>query len=146
MLINQESTFGDRLSPKQKIELQHSAEKEKNRILKEFNNKISNPITISARESKVRTVTNGDNGDKQDPAEQDDRTPKILTKGMRVGRRTKADPVYKVLKVNQRDYYFKKQMNEKLCKILERYELDKPILMQDKLDIIWDKSEDPQDK
>ena len=31
-------------------------------------------------------------------------------------------------------------MNEMLLKILERYELDKPILMSDKLDIIWDKS------
>ena len=63
---------------------------------------------------------------------------------MRVRGRTKADPVYKVLKVNQRDYYFKRAMNEKLVRILERYELDKPILMQDKLDVIWDKSEQPQ--
>lgn len=31
-------------------------------------------------------------------------------------------------------------MNDLLVKILQRYELDKPILMQDKLDIIWDKS------
>ena len=31
-------------------------------------------------------------------------------------------------------------MNDLLLKILERYELDKPILMSDKLDIIWDKS------
>ena len=30
-------------------------------------------------------------------------------------------------------------MNDVLNKILERYELDKPILMRDKLDIIWDK-------
>ena len=63
---------------------------------------------------------------------------------MRVRGRTKADPVYKVLKVNQRDYHFKRAMNEKLLRILERYELDKPILMQDKLDVIWDKSEQPQ--
>jgi hypothetical protein len=32
-------------------------------------------------------------------------------------------------------------MNEILLKILERYELDKPILMADKLDCIWDKRE-----
>ena len=32
-------------------------------------------------------------------------------------------------------------MNAKVIKILERYELDKPILMQDKLDMIWDKPE-----
>jgi hypothetical protein len=31
-------------------------------------------------------------------------------------------------------------MNEKVVRILDRYELDKPILMQDKLDMIWDKS------
>ena len=30
-------------------------------------------------------------------------------------------------------------MNGLLCKILQRYELDKPILMRDKLDMIWDK-------
>ena len=28
--------------------------------------------------------------------------------------------------------------NQKLIRILERMELDKPILMHDKLDIIWD--------
>ena len=37
-------------------------------------------------------------------------------------------------------------MNEKLLRILERYELDKPILMQDKLDIIWDKPDEQDDK
>jgi hypothetical protein len=31
-------------------------------------------------------------------------------------------------------------MNETLMKILDRYELDKPILMSDKLDCIWDKA------
>ena len=37
-------------------------------------------------------------------------------------------------------FKFQKTMNDTLLKILERYELDKPILMSDKLDIIWDKS------
>ena len=36
-------------------------------------------------------------------------------------------------------------MNELLLKILERYELDKPIIMSDKLDIIWDKSKSKKD-
>ena len=31
--------------------------------------------------------------------------------------------------------------NNKLMRILERVDLDKPILMHDKLDIIWDKSD-----
>ena len=37
-------------------------------------------------------------------------------------------------------------MNELLFKILERYELDKPIMMADKLDVIWDKDEKKLDK
>lgn len=32
-------------------------------------------------------------------------------------------------------------MNKVLLKILDRHELDKPILMSDKLDIIWDKND-----
>ena len=36
-------------------------------------------------------------------------------------------------------------MNNMLLKILERYELDKPIIMADKLDIIWDKSKKKDD-
>ena len=31
-------------------------------------------------------------------------------------------------------------MNSLLLRILDRYEVDKPILMADKLDIIWDKN------
>ena len=50
------------------------------------------------------------------------------------------DPIKKVLRVNNRAYKFSCAMNEMLLKVLERYELDKPILMADKLDIIWDKS------
>ena len=37
-------------------------------------------------------------------------------------------------------------MNNKLVRILERYELDKPILMSDKLDIIWDKNSNSEEK
>ena len=145
MLVRQDSGFGDSLSPKQKINLHRSAEKEKAKILKEFSNKIRNPITVAAREGKSKTVQpETDEEDvKQDQGERATQAANILKKGMRVSRRTKADPVYKVLKANQRDYDFKKHMNEKLLRILERYELDKPILMQDKLDMIWDKPEKP---
>jgi hypothetical protein len=41
--------------------------------------------------------------------------------------------------VNKQAYNFSKAMNEKIQRILDRYELDKPIMMQDKLDMIWDK-------
>lgn len=37
-------------------------------------------------------------------------------------------------------------MNDTLLKIIERYELDKPIMMSDKLDIIWDKSQPTKDQ
>ena len=50
------------------------------------------------------------------------------------------DPIKKILTVNSRTFKNSKAMNDLLCKIIERYELDKPILMSDKLDIIWDKS------
>ena len=50
------------------------------------------------------------------------------------------DPIKKIIEVNNRSYKFQKHMNDLLVNILHRYELDKPILMQDKLDIIWDKS------
>ena len=56
------------------------------------------------------------------------------------------DPIKKILKVNDRSYNFQKAMNNKLIKILERYELDKPILMSDKLDIIWDKNSHSAEK
>ena len=53
--------------------------------------------------------------------------------------RNKKDPIWRILRVNQRNFRFKAHMNELLVRILKRYELDKPILMRDKLDIIWDK-------
>ena len=49
------------------------------------------------------------------------------------------DPIHRILKANHRCFRFQRQMNDLLIKILQRYELDKPILMRDKLDIIWDK-------
>lgn len=35
-------------------------------------------------------------------------------------------------------------MNRKLLQILQRSDLDRPILMHDKLDFIWDKDNDPK--
>jgi len=58
---------------------------------------------------------------------------------------SQVDPVKKVLSVNKRAFKFSKTMNDTLLKIIERYELDKPIMMSDKLDIIWDKSEPIQE-
>lgn len=51
------------------------------------------------------------------------------------------DPLRRIFAVNNEVYNLSKFMNAKVIKILERYELDKPILMQDKLDMIWDKPE-----
>ena len=49
------------------------------------------------------------------------------------------DPIRKIMKTNARVVKYKRIENKKLLRILERIELDKPILMKDKLDIIWDK-------
>ena len=54
-------------------------------------------------------------------------------------RRRTQDPIKKILTVNNRSYKFQGRMNDVLIKFLKRYELDKPILMRDKLDTIWDK-------
>jgi len=37
-------------------------------------------------------------------------------------------------------------MNQKLLSILTRSDFDRPILMHDKLDFIWDKDDDDMDK
>ena len=44
-----------------------------------------------------------------------------------------------VRSTNAKAVKYKRIENKKLLRILERIELDKPILMHDKLDIIWDK-------
>lgn len=49
------------------------------------------------------------------------------------------DPIRKIMQTNARVVKYKRIENKKLLRILERIELDKPILMHDKLDIIWDK-------
>eukprot|EP00354_Favella_ehrenbergii_P002807 CAMPEP_0170469046 /NCGR_PEP_ID=MMETSP0123-20130129/12001_1 /TAXON_ID=182087 /ORGANISM="Favella ehrenbergii, Strain Fehren 1" /LENGTH=129 /DNA_ID=CAMNT_0010735773 /DNA_START=953 /DNA_END=1342 /DNA_ORIENTATION=- len=51
------------------------------------------------------------------------------------------DPISNVLRTNDKAFKFHKAMNDLLLKTLERHEMDKPILMADKLDIIWDKAE-----
>ena len=51
------------------------------------------------------------------------------------------DPIKKILNVNNRSFKITNKMNEVLVRILQRYELDKPILMRDKLDMIWEKRE-----
>ena len=56
------------------------------------------------------------------------------------------DPIKKILSTNQRVVKYKNFENQKLLRILERIELDKPILMHDKLDIIWDKDEEWENK
>ena len=52
----------------------------------------------------------------------------------------RGDPIKNILSVNSKVVAGAREMNVKLCKIIERtIELDRPILMHDKLDIIWDK-------
>jgi hypothetical protein len=51
----------------------------------------------------------------------------------------KNDPLRKLLQANQNKIFLKNSANERIIRILDRVDLDKPILMHDKLDIIWDK-------
>lgn len=52
------------------------------------------------------------------------------------------DPIKKIMKASNRVQKNRLVENEKLIRILERMELDKPILMHDKLEIIWDGQSD----
>lgn len=47
------------------------------------------------------------------------------------------------MRTNNKAFKQQSDMNKTLLKILQRYELDKPILMSDKLDCIWDKKDQP---
>ena len=53
-------------------------------------------------------------------------------------------PINKLKQVNQKCFNEKRRMNNLLIKILERYELDRPIMMHDKIDVIWDKKKVPE--
>eukprot|EP00347_Sterkiella_histriomuscorum_P006247 403353499 len=55
----------------------------------------------------------------------------------KLSRRKRNDPVRKILLTNKHIQKKKKIYNEKLMRILDRVDLDRPILMHDKLDIIW---------
>ena len=55
-------------------------------------------------------------------------------------KKAKKDPIAKILSTNKRVMNFKQVQNQKLLKILERVDLDQPILMQDKLKVLWDGS------
>ena len=132
------------LTANQKLTIQYQSERQKEKVLQDLDEKLSNPLTVQVKEPAIEKSTEELPQPKQKKERQ--QVPNIVMQGkLKITRRTKSDPVYKVLKVNQKDYNFKKLMNEKLLRILERYELDKPILMQDKLDIIWDKP-DEQDE
>ena len=96
--------------------------------MQELDEKLSNPLTVQVKEPAIEKSAEELPQPKYKKERQ--QVPNIVMQGkLKVTRRTKSDPVYKVLKVNQKDYNFKKLMNEKLLRILERYELDKPILM-----------------
>jgi hypothetical protein len=61
-------------------------------------------------------------------------------KKKRLSKRLRDDPVRKIFAVNKSVQKKKYSYNERLLRILERLEYDRPILMRDKLDVIWEKA------
>ena len=102
-------------------------ERTRHQMLTELKNKLETPTVVSVSDQK----RNASNRKARGP--RGTRNRGVASKS--------TDPIGKVLKANERAYKFHKAMNDLLLKILDRYEMDKPILMQDKLDIIWDKAE-----
>ena len=70
------------------------------------------------------------------PFKEKEKTKKKLAKWKR------NDPLRKILQTNTRANRSKGRTNRTLLKILERVDLDRPILMHDKLDVIW--GQDPE--
>ena len=100
-------------------------------ILGELHEKLEKPTVVSVGATDRRT-SKGQKSEEKRPT--------------KLSKLSKADPIQKVIRVNDKVYKFNQAMNETLLKILERYDLDKPILMSDKLDIIWDKAEKTEDQ
>lgn len=63
--------------------------------------------------------------------------------GAKLNKKRRNDPVRRILATNQNISKQKAMNNVKLLKILERIELDRPILMKDKLDVIWGEEDLP---
>lgn len=97
-----------------------TSERNKHSMLKELSSKLDSPLIVDHEPISSRL----------------NQTDQPIKKR----RANSKDPLLRIFKVNNKVYKFSKQMNEKVVRILDRYELDKPILMQDKLDMIWDKS------
>lgn len=64
------------------------------------------------------------------------------TKGKKMSKTTRNDPIRKIMMTNNKINKTNVLMNKKLLQILTRSDFDRPILMHDKLDYIWDKSTD----
>ena len=51
--------------------------------------------------------------------------------------KSRMDPIKHILQTNNRAFILSDKMNKKLVQICNRCDLDRPILMRDKLDLIW---------
>ena len=54
--------------------------------------------------------------------------------------RAQLNPITEIFKVKKKLNQFKTVENENLLKVMQRFDLDKPIQMQDKLDVMWAKT------
>lgn len=57
-----------------------------------------------------------------------------------------SDPILRIKKVNQKTADLCEHMNVKLMQILDRCDIDRPILMHDKLDYVWTEKKVPFDQ
>ena len=147
------------MNEEEKLKLQYSnmfeaylhGEEAKNKILTEFSEKMKKPQIVrvsndnSNQHSRAASpakasVTNTASKSKSQQPKSSKPTPRKTHPHIK-----RDDPIKKILTVNQHTFKHSKAMNNMLLKILERYELDKPIIMADKLDIIWDKSKKKDD-
>eukprot|EP00356_Strombidium_inclinatum_P014920 CAMPEP_0170507140 /NCGR_PEP_ID=MMETSP0208-20121228/57815_1 /TAXON_ID=197538 /ORGANISM="Strombidium inclinatum, Strain S3" /LENGTH=187 /DNA_ID=CAMNT_0010789155 /DNA_START=290 /DNA_END=850 /DNA_ORIENTATION=+ len=122
------------------MEFMRKFEVKRETSLKKLQTNLANPyngkLVLPSRENSDAVMTPTSMSDHTEPKDEanDNKKPEAKKR-----KRVRRDPITKILKTNQRVVKFKRIENKKLLRILERIELDKPILMHDKLDIIWDK-------
>lgn len=59
-------------------------------------------------------------------------------------KKLKKEPVMKLINITDNINKYKKSINLKLLKLIERLDLDRPLMLREKLDIIWKEVKDDE--
>lgn len=113
------------------MEMHQKFKQRKEQMINDLKNKLEMPYQMSSQTAIKKPTKNQQSKEQSSIG--------FFEAKKRSRRRTKIEPVRKIFQTNQKVVKFVHVENQKLLQILDRIELDKPIMMHDKLDVIWDK-------